>query len=255
LFAQLAALSAQRRDLAQKLIATQESTLRYISRELHDEFGQVLTAVGSMLGRAEKHTPEGSPLRAELHEVREIAQNTLNTVRSLSQALHPVMLDEAGLEATLAWYLPTVEKQTGIAISYEKSGDAFPLSGAAAVHIYRIVQEALNNVARHSGSKQAWVRLRFLRDGPAFREGTPSAVPQPRREDGALASEGSLFLELEIEDRGSGFAVANVRQGIGLVAMRERAQLVNGSIEFLHPADGGTLVRLRLPREAPEAHA
>jgi signal transduction histidine kinase len=227
LFAQLAALSEQRSDLAQKLIATQESTLRYISRELHDEFGQVLTAVGSMLGRAEKHTPEDSPLRGELHEVREIAQNTLQTVRSLSQALHPVMLDEAGLEATLDWYLPTVERQTGIAISYEKSGDAFPLSGAAAVHVYRIVQEALNNVARHSGSKQAWVRLRFL----------------------------AKSLELEIEDRGTGFVPAQVRQGIGLVAMRERAELVNGTIEFLQPGLGGSLVRLRIPREAAESNA
>jgi signal transduction histidine kinase len=258
LFAQLAALSAQRRDLAQKLIATQESTLRYVSRELHDEFGQILTAVGSMLGRAEKHTPEGSPLRTELHEVREIAQNTLNTVRSLSQALHPVMLDEAGLETTLAWYLPTVERQTGIAISYEKSGDAFPLSSATAVHIYRIVQEALNNIARHSGSKQACVRLRFLRDDAnqweGKREGTDSAVPQRPQAEGASAPEGSL-LEIEIEDRGTGFATVNVRQGIGLVAMRERAQLANGSIEFLQPASGGTLVRLRVPREATEAHA
>ena len=227
LFAQLAALSEQRSDLAQKVIATQESTLRYISRELHDEFGQVLTAVGSMLGRAERHTPEGSPLRTELREVREIAQNTLNTVRSLSQALHPVMLDEAGLEATLDWYLPTIERQTGIAISHEKSGDAFPLSSAAAVHVYRIVQEALNNVTRHSGSKQAWVRLLFL--------------PQS--------------LELDIEDQGTGFSAANVRQGIGLVAMRERAELVKGTIEFLHPANGGTLVRLRVPREAPETNA
>jgi signal transduction histidine kinase len=224
LFAQLAALSAQRRDLAQKLIATQESTLRYVSRELHDEFGQILTAVGSMLGRAEKHTPEGSPLRAELHEVREVAQNTLNTVRSLSQALHPVMLDEAGLETTLSWYLPTVERQTGIAISYEKSGDAFPLSSAAAVHIYRIAQEALNNVARHSGAKQAWVRLRFF----------------------------SRSLDLEIEDRGTGFVSTNPRSGIGLVAMRERAQLVNGTIEFLNPTHGGTLVKLCVPREALE---
>jgi len=201
--------------------------LRYVSRELHDEFGQILTAVGSMLGRAEKHTPEGSPLRAELHEVREIAQNTLNTVRSLSQALHPVMLDEAGLETTLDWYLPTVERQTGIALSYEKSGEAFPLSSAAAVHIYRIVQEALNNVTRHSGSKQAWVRLRFL----------------------------DQSLELEVEDHGTGFAPAIGRPGIGLVAMRERAQLVNGTIEFLQPATGGTLVRLHVPRETIETHA
>jgi signal transduction histidine kinase len=192
-------------------------------------------------------------LRTELHEVREIAQNTLNTVRSLSQALHPVMLDEAGLETTLDWYLPTVERQTGIAISYQRSGEAFSLSSAAAVHVYRIVQEALNNVARHSGSKQAWVRLRFLQDA-GQREGTASAVPQRSPGEGGSAPDGSL-LEIEIEDRGTGFAAVNARPGIGLVAMRERAQLVNGSIEFLHPADGGTLVRLRVPREALESNA
>ncbi|HTM89185.1 MAG TPA: histidine kinase, partial [Terriglobales bacterium] len=117
LFAQLAALSGQRSELAQKLITMQESTLREISRELHDEFGQILTAVGSMLERAKKHAPEGSPLRAELREVSEVAQSTLESVRSLSQALHPVMLDEAGLESTVEWYLRTVEKQTGIDIS------------------------------------------------------------------------------------------------------------------------------------------
>jgi signal transduction histidine kinase len=101
LFARLAEISERRSELAQKLIATQESTLRYISRELHDEFGQVLTAVGSMLRRAGTHAPEGSSLRADLQEVLQTVQNTLDTVRSLSQALHPVMLDEAGLESTL----------------------------------------------------------------------------------------------------------------------------------------------------------
>ena len=227
LFAQLASLSAQRSDLAQKLIATQESTLRYISRELHDEFGQVLTAVGSMLGRAEKQTPENSPLRSDLHEVREIAQNTLNTVRSLSQALHPVMLDEEGLENTLNWYLPTVEHQTGVAITYEKSGQAFPVRGTPAIHIYRIVQEAINNMTRHSKAKQAWVRLRFLAHN----------------------------LEVEVEDHGIGFTTTNGRQGIGLVAMRERAELLNGVIEFLRPTEGGTLVRLRVPKDAMEANA
>ena len=226
LFAQLAALSAQRSDLAQKLIATQESTLQYISRELHDEFGQVLTAVGSMLRRAEKHAPDNSPLREELQEVRQVTQNTLNTVRSLSQALHPVMLDEAGLESTLDWYIPTAEKQTGISISYEKSGEPFSIASTAAVHIYRIVQEALNNISRHSGAKQAWVRLRFFSDK----------------------------LELEVEDRGTGFTTTNGRRGIGLVAMRERAELLNGSIDFLQPTSGGTLVRLQVPREAVESN-
>ena len=126
LFARMTELSARRSELAQKLISTQESTLRYISRELHDEFGQILTAMGSMLGRAGSHAPEGSTLRGDLQEVRQIAQETLDRVRTLSQALHPVMLDEAGLEATLDWYIPTVERQTGITISYEKQGVPFP---------------------------------------------------------------------------------------------------------------------------------
>ncbi len=227
LFADLASLSEQRSDLAQKLIATQESTLRHLSRELHDEFGQVLTAVGSMLGRAEKYTPEDSPLRVDLREVRQIAQHTLESIRTLSQALHPVMLEEAGLESTLDWYLPTVERQTGIAISYEKSGKAFTVSGDKAIHIYRIVQEALNNVSRHSEAREAWVRFRFFGDA----------------------------LELEVEDHGVGFPKTEVRQGIGLVAMRERAQLLRGVIDFTQPEEGGTRLRLRVPREAAEIDA
>jgi signal transduction histidine kinase len=227
LFAQLALLSEQRSELAQTLISTQESTLRYISRELHDEFGQILTAMGSMLGRAGKHAPEGSTLRADLEEVREIAQGTLDKVRSLSQALHPVMLDEAGLETTLDWYLPTAARQSGLEISYEKSGSPFALEGNAAIHVYRVVQEALNNVTRHSGARKAWVRLQFL----------------------------AQRLQVEIEDNGKGFVVQSTGQGIGLVAMRERAQLLGGKIEISTPAAGGTLVRLTVPNQLTEAHA
>ena len=226
LFARLAEISERRSELAQKLIATQESTLRYISRELHDEFGQILTAVGSMLRRAGTHAPEGSSLRADLQEVLQTVQTTLESVRSLSQALHPVMLDEAGLESTLDWYIPTVERQTGIAISYEKQGEAFPVDGGAGVHVYRVVQEALNNVARHSGAKQAWVRLRFLRDA----------------------------LELEVEDHGVGITERPNRHGIGLVAMRERSELMGGRIVFSSPPEGGTRVHLAVPREKAESY-
>jgi signal transduction histidine kinase len=225
LFAHMAELSERRSELAQKLITTQESTLRYISRELHDEFGQMLTAMGSMLVRAGAHAPEGSSMRGDLQEVRQIAQDTLDRVRSLSQALHPVMLDEAGLETTLDWYVPTVERQTGIALSYEKQGAPFTLDGSAAVQIYRVLQEALNNVARHSGAKQAWVRLRFL----------------------------AAQLELEVEDHGAGFSGRPAKQGIGLVAMRERAELMGGRIVFSTPAAGGTLLHLIVPRERVES--
>ena len=227
LFAHLATLSEQRSELAQKLINMQESTLREISRELHDEFGQILTAVGAMLERAKKHAPEDSPLRAELREVSEVAQSTLESVRSLSQALHPVMLDEAGLESTVEWYLRTVEKQTGVDISYEKSGAPFAVDGSAGVHVYRVLQEALNNVARHSGARQAWVRLRF----------EPEA------------------LQLEVEDHGKGLSNNGARPGIGLVGMRERAELLDASLQFSQPLEGGTLVSLRVPRAKCESHA
>jgi len=162
-----------------------------------------------------------------LQEVLQTVQTTLESVRSLSQALHPVMLDEAGLESTLDWYIPTVERQTGLAISYEKEGDPFPVGGGAGVHVYRILQEALNNVTRHASAKQAWVRLRFL----------------------------PHTLELEVEDRGTGFPEHPNRRGIGLVAMRERSELMGGQISFTRPPEGGTLVHLTVPREIAEAKA
>jgi len=161
IFAQLEALSAQRSELAQKLISTQESTLRHLSRELHDEFGQVLTAIGSLLSRAGKKMPDDTVLREDLKEVQEITQSTLTKVRGLSQALHPVLLDEAGLEATLDWYIPTVERQTGIVVHYEKFGHAFPVEAGAGVHLYRVVQEGLNNISRHAQTNEAWVRLNY----------------------------------------------------------------------------------------------
>jgi signal transduction histidine kinase len=220
LFARLAALSDERRELARMLIATRESTLREISRELHDEFGQILTAIGSMLGRAGKQAPEGSALRADLREIREVAQTALDNVRGLSQTLHPSILEELGLESTVDWYLSTVEKQLGIAVMYERAGTAVPVDATIGIHVYRVLQEALNNVAKHSGAERAIVRLHV----------EPAA------------------LELEIEDHGRGIGEAN--RGLGLVAMRERAGLVNGTLEFLTPSGGGTLVRLKVPLSA-----
>jgi signal transduction histidine kinase len=230
LFAELASLSDQRREFARQLIETRESTLHEISRELHDEFGQLLTAMGLMIGRASRHVPEGSPLEAELHEIRQIAQTTLDSVRGLSQTLHPSILEEAGLEGTIEWYLPTVERQTGLTVSYERSGPAREIPNAIAIHVYRVLQEALNNVARHSGSNRAWVRLRTSADR----------------------------LELEVEDHGAGFASAAGRapgtsdsggrqRGLGVVAMRERAAIVGGTIEFRSSPHEGTLVRMTVP--------
>jgi signal transduction histidine kinase len=186
----------------------------------------VLTAIGSMLRRAGNHAPEDSPLRQDLLEVQEIAQSTLNNIRTLSQALHPVLLEEAGLESTLDWYIPTVERQTGLALHYEKNGQPFPVETGAGVHVYRVLQEALNNVSRHSGAREAWIRLKFSPDA----------------------------LELEVEDHGTGFVAEKMQRGIGLVAMRERAELIGGVLAITPRVQGGTVVRLHVPREKAEVH-
>ena len=222
LFGEIATLSDRRRELAQKLIAMRESTLREISRELHDEFGQILTAIGSMLNRAGRQAPEGSPIRTELREVSEIAQTSLDRVRSLSQTLHPSILEELGLESTIEWYLSTVEKTLGIQVDYAQAGAPARIDGTIGIHVYRVLQEAISNVARHSGSDRAWVRLRCEGD----------------------------VLNLEVEDHGKGLDPVGSPRGLGLVAMRERAELLGGALEFLRPREGGTLVRLTVPLPA-----
>ena len=224
LFGELLAQSDGRRELAQQLIATRESTLRHLSRELHDEFGQVLTAMGSMIGRAERQTADGSTIRAELREIAEIAESTLNNVRSLSQTLHPSILEDLGLDSTIEWYLATVERQLGLNVAYERTGTSTPVDSATAIHVYRVLQEALSNVARHAQTDAVLVRLRY----------------------------DATELELEVEDHGSGLPEQRTRRGLGMIAMRERAELVGGRIEFLRPESGGTLVRLRVPLTEPE---
>ena len=102
MFEEVAALSARRSELAQQLIAMQENTFRSISRELHDDFGQILTAIGTMLQRTgRRFRPMPNSVRADLREVQEIVQSTLDKVRTLSHALHPVILDEIGFEGAL----------------------------------------------------------------------------------------------------------------------------------------------------------
>ncbi len=109
LFTQLADLAERRRELARQLISTQESTFRAISRDLYDEFGQVLTALGAMLGRARRQAPDFE-FRQQVQEASEVVQGTLENIRSLSQSLQPVILEEQGLLAAIEWHLPLFER-------------------------------------------------------------------------------------------------------------------------------------------------
>lgn len=222
IFDQMTALSDQRRVLARKLIGVQEEILHSVSRELHDEFGQILTAVGALLGRAErKGLPPDSPFHADVVEVREIVQEALEKLRTLSQALHPSILDDYGLEKALEWHAGQFGKQMGLDVRYQKSGSCPPINGHVAIHVYRILQEALNNVARHSKSSTAEVRLRLSQND----------------------------LRLEVEDCGIGID-EKPAGGLGLVAMRERAEILQGTLELRRGTEGGTLLILDVPLPA-----
>jgi signal transduction histidine kinase len=201
----------------------QEDLQRSISRELHDDFGQIVTGIGTLLGHASRQLAPGTPMHTELDAVRRVAQETLNRIRTRSQWLHPGVLDDFGLEKALARFVDQFARQTGIETRYDVSGPIDTIRDDYAIHVYRIVQEALGNVGRHSGSRQAWVRL----------HGDAEA------------------LEIEVEDRGTGMAAETAKlqpeRGMGLVSMRERAELMGGQLVLGRPAEGGLSVRVRVP--------
>lgn len=223
--------SEQLRKLSWKLIEVQENTLRQVARDLHDEFGQILTAVGTMLSRAsQRGLAPDSAFVQEVQKVKQIVEEALENVRDTSQMFRPAILDDFGLEQTLEWFASQFSRQMGIPVQFERDAAGYGVPAESAIHIYRIVQAALSNVARHSGARQAWVSL--------------------KGEDGKLA--------VEIRDNGKGFDPAgdmdrSAGEGIGLMGMRERAEHLNGAVEVCSKPGQGTAVRLRIPVSARAA--
>jgi two-component system sensor histidine kinase UhpB len=172
-----------------------------------------------MLTRVARRTPEGSDMRADLREIGEVAQTALDNVRGLSQTLHPSILEELGLDAAVEWYVSTVERQLGVAVAYTRLGTTQAVNAAVGIQAYRVLQEALSNVARHSGARQATVRLDV----------------------------GDARLLLDVEDAGTGLDLRRAAWGLGLVTMRERAELVGGTLVVEPVPTGGTRVRLSVP--------
>lgn len=221
------AAERNRRDLERlsaRLVTAQEEERRSLARELHDAVGQALTAIKMEMGVALRGVDTESRARASLDEARAIAETTLQSVRDLSQLLHPSMLDDFGLPEALAAHLRSFSKRTGIRAQFTHERMDERLSPEVEVCVYRIVQEALTNVARHSGASSCTVAL-VRRDG---------------------------FLHLTIEDDGRGIDQRTVRpadapRGLGLIGMRERAQALAGTFVIENRAEGGTRVVVRLP--------
>ena len=227
-FREVADVSAQLRTLSWRMLGVQEDVQRSLSRELHDDFGQIVTAIGTLLGRAQRQVPAGLALAAELEQVRLIAQQALDRIRNRSQWLHPGVLDDFGLERALECCVDQFERQTGIRTHLAVSGPVHTVRDDCAIHVYRIAQEALNNVSRHSGSPEAWVRLTCVDDR----------------------------LDLTVEDRGKGIAggsaVNEADRGMGMVSMRERAELIGGQLHVARAAHGGTSVQLIVANSAAD---
>jgi signal transduction histidine kinase len=215
-------VTAQLRTLSRHTMRAQEDLQRSVSRELHDDFGQILTAIGTLLGRTRRHVPDEARFAEELDHVRGIAQTTLDRIRAHSQWLHPGVLDDFGLEKALGRSVEQFERQTGIRTTLVATGPIATIPPESAIHVYRIVQEALSNIGRHSGSDRAHVRITCEGDA----------------------------LDLAIEDAGQGLPAGRARtldSGLGLVSMRERAELMGGHLRLRRPPEGGLVVEVHVP--------
>lgn len=213
--------SAQLRTLSWHTLRLQEDLQKSLSRELHDDFGQILTALGTLLGRVHRHLGHDEIAIAKLEEVRGIAQDTLERLRSQSQWLHPAALDDFGLAKMIAKSAEQFERQTAIRTHVTAAGPIDKVRGEFAIHVYRILQEALSNISRHAAASNVHVRVSC--------QGT------------ALA--------LAVEDDGRGLPEFSPQSpgGIGLVSMRERTELMGGHFRLRQSEHGGLAIEIDVP--------
>lgn len=195
-----------------------------ISREIHDELGQNLTALNMGLYRLEKGAAGNDPEAVRhLTGLKGLVGATLESVRRISRELRPPILDELGFGEAVAWRARTFRESTGIAVDV-KPGRPPRLSPDAATALYRVLQEALTNVARHSGAGRVSVRLERSRD--------------------------SFTMTVSDDGRGISLSALESPDSFGIIGMRERVRSVGGEMVITAPESGGTVVSVRLPLPA-----
>jgi len=209
------------RRLSQQLVRAQEEERRVISRDLHDQVGQVLTALRISLGNSELLARESSPrVSQELELAKRLLAQALRATRDLAMGLRPAMLDDLGLQAALEWHVRQQEKVCGVPIALEVNGPLEQLSDGQRTCVYRIVQEALNNAAKHSRAKNIAVKI----------------------------SCGAGEVAVGIEDDGVGFESMNGKpRGLGLLGIRERVGELGGRLVVESSNTRGTSVSARFP--------
>jgi signal transduction histidine kinase len=207
------------KELSAKLVAAQENERRAISRELHDEVGQALSALLMEAGSAAAVTPlEAEDLRHRLESIKELAEGCVNVLRNMALLLRPSMLDDLGLVPALRWQAREVAKRTGLKVRMAADGVPDDLPDEHKTCIFRVVQEALNNCARHAQARAVRVQV--------------------QGEAGKIV--------VRIQDDGTGFDVKQVR-GLGLLGMEERINHVGGKFKVESEPGKGTQLIAELP--------
>jgi len=206
------------KELSKRLVEAEERERRAISRELHDEVGQSLTALLVDVENLTEMSGGESVFRQGLQKIKALAENCVNEVRNMALLLRPSMLDDLGLVAALDWQGREVSKRTGIMVDTVEENVSDNLPEEHKICVYRIVQEALNNCSKHAHAKQIRV---VVRQGPNF-------------------------LQVSIEDDGKGFDAARVR-GLGLIGMNERVSQLGGVLTVDSDPARGTRLRIDLP--------
>jgi signal transduction histidine kinase len=223
LFGQIQADEQDLQRLSQRLVEVQETERRFLARELHDEIGQALTGLRMILEASAEAAPPDN--RRGFEEAQELVRGLLSRVRQLSLELRPSMLDDLGLVPALLWLVQHYQVRTGIRVDFQHAGlDGHRLTPDVETAAYRVVQEALTNVARHAGVPEAVVRLCCAHD----------------------------VLEVQVQDRGRGFDVTRRpgRPAAGLDGMRERAALLGGRVIIESAPGRGTCILAELPVRA-----
>jgi two-component system sensor histidine kinase UhpB len=215
-------LERERQESGRRVLAAQEAERIGIARDLHDEVGQLLTGVLLQLNSIAETSPKQ---RGEIDQARDAVRRALDEVRRISSELRPEMLEHLGLVSALTELSTTFERISGVRVERQFDTSLPPLPADAELAVYRIAQESLTNVARHSGATHVTI---------ALERGLDSMV-------------------LRVVDDGRGFGGAPVEQG-GLRSMRERALLIGGALAIKEGAGGGVDVRLEVPT-AGVAHA